>query len=280
MRLGAVSYLNARPLVLGFERGLHRDRVELSLGPPAALADRMAAGELDVALLPVAELARMPELEICPGLAIGSFGPTLSVLLASRVPLVEIRSVALDPESRTSNALVRVLFARAWGGAPRFSVGPRSLETALAQHDAVVRIGDKALCEPLPAGVEGHDLGAAWTTRFRLPFVYAVWACRPGTLDRGLYRALHASYRAGAAQLERIAADFEYDGRRETALASRYLAHHLRYRLGALEVRGLRTFLEEAAACGAIAAAPALRFALPRGSACHQATAGTTEVRA
>src|SRR6188768_2319647 len=110
-RIGAVSYLNTRPLVFGFEQGLGAERVTLSYDVPSVLAARLDAGELDVALLPVIELARIPDLAIVPGIAIGSFGECRSVLLVARKPLDEIRSVALDPESRTSNALVQVLCA-------------------------------------------------------------------------------------------------------------------------------------------------------------------------
>src|SRR5262245_65695577 len=124
------------------------DRLELSYDVPSILASRMAAGEVDLSLLPIIELARIPDLRVVPGLAIGSFGNCRSVLLVARKPLTEIESVALDPESRTSNALARILFAEAWGAAPEFVVGPKDLELALAEHDAVVRIGDKALFEP------------------------------------------------------------------------------------------------------------------------------------
>src|SRR5262245_62540185 len=109
VRIGAVSYLNTRPLVFGLEQGIGGGRIALSYDVPSVLASRMAAGELDVALLPAIELARIPDLAIFPGLAIGSLGACRSVLLVSPLPLDEIRSIALDPESRTSNALVQVL---------------------------------------------------------------------------------------------------------------------------------------------------------------------------
>ena len=195
VRIGAVSYLNARPLVFGFEQGLGAGKVALSYDVPSVLATRLAAGELDLALLPVIELARIPDLAIVPGLAIGSLGDCRSVRLIARKPLHEIRSVALDPESRTSNALVQVLCSEVWGIAPRFVPGPRDLGLALHEHDAAVRIGDKALFEPLPEGATAHDLGGAWTSATRLPFVFAVWAVRMGTLDRELYQMLHDSRR-------------------------------------------------------------------------------------
>ena len=109
IRIGAVSYLNTKPLIYGLERGLGADRVELSDDVPSVLAERMSRGEIDVALLPVIELARMPDLEVVPGLGITTFGPSRSVQLLSRVPVPAIERVALDRESRTSNALAQVL---------------------------------------------------------------------------------------------------------------------------------------------------------------------------
>ena len=127
IRIGAVSYLNTRPLVYGLERERGAGAFELSYAAPAELADRMTAGQLDLALLPVIELAGMPELEVVPGLGIVTAGASRSVLLVSKKPLEQIETVALDPESRTSNALARVLFSKVWHRQPVFTRGTRSL---------------------------------------------------------------------------------------------------------------------------------------------------------
>jgi len=270
IRAGAVSYLNTRPLVFGIDQGLGADRLDLTYDVPSAVARRMAAGELDLALLPVIELARIPNLVVVPGLAIGSLGNCRSVLLVAKVPLAEVRSVALDPESSTSNDLAAVLFAEAWGGSPAFVAGPRDLTLALREHDAAVRIGDKALFEPLPAGTIAYDLGGAWTARTTLPFVFAVWAARPGVVDRELYEVLHASRRAGAAALPEIAADYTWNGRQYPDIALPYLRDAMRYRLGDLEVSAMRRFLAAAAGIGVIDAAPPIALASFRGHAVPQ----------
>ncbi len=270
IRIGAVAYLNARPLVWGLEHGLGAGRVELSQSVPARLAERMAAGELDVALLPVVELARLPQLELVPGLGIVSRGPGRSVLLVARRPLAEIRSVALDPESRTTNALVRLLFAAAWRQAPRFVPGPRALETALDEHDAAVRIGDKALFEPLPPGTHALDLGAAWTSHTGLPFVYAAWVARPGVVDEELYRLLHASCREGLRALPRIAAGFSWNGRRDPALAQVYLSENIVYRLGAPELQALELFFRTAHEHGIVERVTPLALAPRRSTGRHE----------
>lgn len=252
VRVGAVSFLNTRPLVFGFEQGIATDRISLSYAVPSVLAERMERGELDLALLPSIELARIPDLEIVPGLAIGSRGDCRSVLLVARTPIERIRRVSLDPESRTSNALTRILFAGHWNGAPEFVPGPRDLDAALAGADAAVRIGDKALFDPIPDGTTAHDLGAVWTAWTGLPFVFAVWAARPGVLDRSLYRAFHASRRRGSAALDAIADDYTWNGRQYPEVSRAYLREAMRYRLGADEVRGLRRFLDAARALGLV----------------------------
>jgi chorismate dehydratase len=267
VRIGAVSYLNTRPLVFGLEQ-VRDSRYELSYDVPSVLSSRLAAGELDAALLPVVELARIPGLVVVPGLAIGSFGNCRSVLLIARKPLDEIRSIALDPESRTSNALVRVLCAEAWGIGPRFVPGPRDLELALMEHDAVVRIGDKALFEPVPPGTVAHDLGGAWTAATGLPFVYAVWAVQMGVLDRDLYTALHASRRAGDAVMAAIAEDYTWNGKRFPETAFAYLTEAMRYRFGGPELEAVKRFLASAARVGVIEAAPDIRIASLSPTAC------------
>lgn len=272
VRVGAVSYLNTRPLVLGMAQGMGADRIELSFDVPSRLAERLASSELEVALLPTIELARIPGLTIVPGLGITSFGAARSVLLVSKHPLDAIRSVALDPESRTSNALVQVLFAEAWGGTPAFAHGPGSIDEALDAHDAVVRIGDKALFDPLPPGTRAYDLGEAWTARTGLPFVWAVWAAIPAVVDRALYRVFHDSRREGGRMLDRIAEDYVWNGRRDPEVARSYLRHNMRYRLGAQEVRAIRLFHEAAERIGLVAAAPDPVLAVFSDSACRAAT--------
>lgn len=271
VRIGAVSYLNTRPLVHGLQDGPAAGRIDLTFDDPAALARRLRHEELDIALLPTVELARIPELTIVPGLGITCRGATRSVLLVSRAAPSDIRSVSLDPESRTSNALVQVLFDRVWRSAPTFRAGSAKLDEALEGADAAVRIGDKALFEPVPAGYEVHDLGTVWTDATGLPFVFAVWACRPGVLDREIYGALHAARRAGSRALPAIAAAYEWNGRRYPDIALAYLRDNIRFRLGSDELRAIRSFHTAARDLGLIDVAPELELGFRRWTTCHDA---------
>ncbi|MHC4428577.1 MAG: menaquinone biosynthetic enzyme MqnA/MqnD family protein, partial [Planctomycetota bacterium] len=227
-RIGAVSYLNTRPLVYGMVRGLGADRIDLSFATPAVLADRMAASELDMALLPIIELARIPGLELVPGLGIVTNGPSRSVLLVSHRPADSIETLALDPDSRTSNVLARVLLAEVWSRRPEILEGDPGLEQTLGRADAAVRIGDKALVEPLPPDAFVYDLGEIWTRETHLPFVFAAWAARAGVVDRELYRVLHESRRRGSRAVDEIAAGYTWNGEPFPDVAREYLTDHIR----------------------------------------------------
>jgi len=269
IRIGAVSYLNTKPLIRGLERDAQAEGIDLSVDVPSALGRSLAAGLLDVALLPVIELGRIGATELVPGLAITTRGAARSVLLLTRVPLGDVRSVALDGESRTSNVLTQVLFAEKWRTRPRFEPGPADLDQALDRFDAVVRIGDKALFEPHPPGVVARDLGQEWTEATGLPFVFAVWAARPGVVDRRLYRLLHESRRVGAAEIDSISRSFSWNGRCDPLLAREYLIDHIHYRLGASEVEAMRRFFVAASRLRLIDSPPELRFALSGRTECH-----------
>jgi predicted solute-binding protein len=270
VRIGAVSYLNTRPLVYGMQDGPCAQRVRLSYATPAVLADRLAAGELDVALLPVVELARIAGLELVPGLGIVTYGPSRSVLLVSNGPPDAIESIALDPDSRTSNALARVLLAEVWKRRPRILSGGASLAASLGQADAAVRIGDKALFDRLPSGAHVQDLGEVWTNETRLPFVFAAWAARPGVVDRDLYRLMHDSRRAGSRAIDRIAAEFTWNGSHYPDVAREYLTEHIRFRLGSDELRAMELFFGAAHRLGVIDELPQVRLALQRWTTCHE----------
>ncbi len=273
IRIGAVSYLNTRPLVHGLRQGSVADRIELSFATPSDLAEQMARGALDVALLPVIELARIPDLELVPGLAIGTHGASRSVLLVSNCPMDEIESLALDPESRTTNVLARVLLSEVFQRHPTTRTGSPSLDDDLGACDAAVRIGDKALFEPLPDGTIAQDLGDVWTQKTGLPFVFAAWAARAGVVDQKLYRALHAARRRGSRAVDRIAEDYSWNGASYPEIVREYLTHGIRFRLGTAEIRAIELFLRLAHGLGLIERVPVIRLALQRWTACHETAA-------
>src|SRR5205085_5751585 len=153
---------------------------ELVLDVPSRLADQLAAGELDVALIPVIEYFRAGSYTVVPNIAIATRGPVLSVTLFSRVPWPEIRRVALDEGSRTSAALAQILLRQRYGVRP--ALVPLPLERAAedVEADAVLLIGDRAMRACLPGFAHAYDLGQEWHDWTGLPSVYAFWAGREG----------------------------------------------------------------------------------------------------
>ena len=178
LRVGAVNYLNAKPLV---ERLTDlAPNVKLSLDLPSRLAARLAVGDLAVGLIPVAEFFRSDGYTFVPNVAIGSRGPVLSVTLFSKRPWGEIHSVSLDEGSRTSAALTRILLRKRYGVRPSFEQLPIDSSADDLSTDAVLLIGDRAMRACLPGYRFAYDLGEEWAAWTGLPMVFALWAVRKG----------------------------------------------------------------------------------------------------
>jgi cyclic dehypoxanthinyl futalosine synthase len=253
LRVAAVSFLNARPITHGLERGVADHRFELSFELPSRCAELLERGEIDLGLIPTFSYASMPgELRIVPGIAIAGLGPVRTVLLVGEVPWTEMREIALDGASRSSAALLRLLTG-ARGLAPRFrEVGHDGvLEAARGTTGALV-IGDAgfAAAERFPHVV---DLGAAWREATGLPFVYAVWAGRPGAVGPDDVALLQESLAQGLGARAAIARAHAEAHGGDPAVYESYLRDNIRYALGAEELSGLAAFFDRARAAGLVA---------------------------
>ena len=252
IRLGAVAYLNARPLVHGLED--RRDLFTLRFDAPSRCADLLHAQQIDVGMIPAIEYCRGPEYRIVPGMAIASAGTVASVALFTKKPLGQVRTIAADTSSRTSNALLRILCAERFGIAPELRPMPPDPDAMLAACDAALIIGDPALfLDARARGVEKIDLGEAWAAMTGLPFVWAFWAGRPGVVGPDAATALAQARDAGIAGAAAIAAEYCGPVRAEAGRA--YLRDNIQYLLGPREISGLRTYFELAATHGLIDAA-------------------------
>lgn len=252
LRVGAVSYLNARPLYYRLEEFAPEVRLRLDL--PSRLADQLSRGELDVGLIPSVEYLRgTPHgYEILPGFAIAARGPVRSVKLYSRVPFGQIDRLALDEGSRTSQALARVWLDRAHGVRPsRIETLPWCVPVQESTADAVLLIGDRAMRDPEERFHAVVDLAEAWQgLTGGLPFVFALWVARPG-VDLGRLPDVLARCRSegllNAAEIAREAAN-----RLGLDLPDcvDYLTRVLSYDLGEPELAALRLFAGYAAELG------------------------------
>ncbi|MBX3427690.1 MAG: menaquinone biosynthesis protein [Pirellulales bacterium] len=250
VRIGAVNYLNTKPLVRGLAESLPAAEVEFEV--PSRLADRLASGELDVALAPAIEVARHPEWSITSTACIGCRGPVLSVKLLFRRPPAEVRTLALDEGSRTSVVLAQILLAEIVGVRP--AVVPLPLDAPLdsVEADALLVIGDRAIKQDVTPFVEAWDLGDRWLRWTELPFVFAVWAARPGFDAAEIEAALEAARDRGVRDLELIVAEQATAMRLPAELVRTYLRDNLNFYLAAGERRGLEAYLRKAEALGLI----------------------------
>jgi len=268
IRLGAVAYLNARPLVHGLAE--RADLFSVEFDPPSRCAMRLHEHSIDVGMIPTIEYCRGPEAyRIVPGLGIVSEGPVASVALFTRKPLAAIRTVAADTSSRTSNGLLRILCAERFGISPEFRPMAPNAEHMLTDCDAALIIGDPALfLDPVALGaafsspegldyggqkmegVQKIDLGAEWTAMTGLPFVWAFWAGRADALDASAVQALVEARDAGVRASDQVATD--YCGPERAAIGQAYLRDNIQYQLGKREQAGLRLYYQFAAVHGLI----------------------------
>src|SRR5262245_19422268 len=179
IRIGAVNYLNSKPLIQGLAE--LAPEAELVLDFPSRLADRLTAGTLDVALVPSIACLLEPDYEVVSDACVASHGPVLSVKLYFRKPPRAVRRLALDVGSRTSATLARILLSERFGVHPELEPLPVDRSTAGTDADAVLLIGDRAIHPPAEAFELTWDLGEEWTNWTGLPFVFAMWGARRGT---------------------------------------------------------------------------------------------------
>ena len=250
VRVGAVSYLNSKPLLEGLDD--LKPELELLLDYPSRLADSLAGGSLDVALIPSVECFRGPGYEIVSDACVATHGSVMSVKLYCRVPFGEIRTLALDAGSRTSAALVQVMLAERYGVDPQTTTLALGCSVDATDADAILLIGDRAM-RPLEESFVGiWDLGEEWLKWTGLPFVFAMWASRSRNVPDSIEETLQQTRDRGVRNIKQIA-------RREATLlglsertAYKYLSENLHYRLGSAERKSLMLFNELAAQCGLV----------------------------
>ena len=245
LRVGAVSFLNTKPHIYPLLNGEIPTDIALSVEVPSRLAVLLKADELDVGLIPIIEYFRAADAgyHILPDIAIASHGSVLSIQLFSRVPISEIRHIALDTSSRSSIALLKILLAEKYGIQPTFTPCAPSTDPSTSAYQAVLLIGDAAL-RRLDATEYSLDLGAAWHELTGLPFVYACWVARAGVRLSEAPDVLRESRTRGITQIPEIARiESEKLGLPEP-LCRDYLQKHIHYGLGESEIAGLRRFYE------------------------------------
>lgn len=264
VRLGAVDYLNVRPLVHGLDAD---PAFDLRFDPPSHCASLLRSGEIDLGMIPAIAYQYQDTYRVVWDIAIASEGPVASVALFTKVPRERIQTIAADTSSNTSVALTRVLCAERFDIRPVFTPAAPDLASMLAGADAAVLIGDPALFVDHDAmGVEKIDLGEEWTAMTGLPFVWAFWAGRQGAVDGDGIARLRQAKQDGMAASDTLADAYaaSYQARTGMAadpgLARRYLRENIKYDLGLREHEALVRFYESARRAGVIDVVQPVRF--------------------
>ncbi|MGD9857376.1 MAG: menaquinone biosynthetic enzyme MqnA/MqnD family protein [Planctomycetaceae bacterium] len=253
-----MSYLNSKPLIEGLAELLPEARLTLDL--PSRLADGLARGELDVALIPSIEAFADPGYEIISDACVATRGPVLSVKLYFRVPPGDVRTLALDEGSRTSAALARIMLYERFGATPEIEPLPMGDGLDDTPADGVLLIGDRAMHPPRESFVTTWDLGEEWLRWTGLPFVFAMWVGRSEFVPGPVADALARARDQGVQEIPRIAAREAARLGISAQLAVEYLSRNLHFRLGSAERSGLALFRQLAARLGLAPAGGGPRF--------------------
>jgi chorismate dehydratase len=255
MKVGISDFLNEKPLTGALDRQIEK----LHLSSPRQCALALEAGEVDFAILPSIEYARIPDLTIVPNISISCWGPVQSVLLFLNKDAQEVKKAALDQKSRTAAALLKILFNREFKLQPEYIESAPDLNQMLAGADAALLIGDDALKASRSFSGQVLDLGEIWYEMTGLPFTFAFWAGRkaqPDPLD--LVRIMESKEK-GMKSLDKLA-EQEADDCLDEDFILEYLAKRICYDSSPSHEKGLKLFYEYAFELGLIEKVPDLKF--------------------
>ena len=208
-RIAASSYLNTAPLIWSFIHGSQRDSVELFTDKaPARCAEMLASGEVDAALVPVIEYQRTPDILIAPDVCVGSRSAVRSVVLVTKLNnLKKVKRVALDDSSRTSVALVKIIFREFLRFEPKWQASRPDLKSMLQHSDAALIIGDPAMRIPRDQ-FRVFDLATLWHEFTGLGFVFAMWMARKDCVEKIRAIDFAGARDEGLANIQQIASSY------------------------------------------------------------------------
>ena len=237
--MGAVSYLNTKPLIYGFEKGIMENEIDLIIDYPAKIAAALLNDEIDIGLVPVAILPEMKNYFIIGDHCIGSEGEVASVCLFSEVPMEQIETVLLDYQSRTSVKLAQVLMKEFWKIKPVIKKADADFRSLITGTTAAVVIGDRAL-EQRKISAYHYDLALAWRQHTGLPFVFAAWISNK-PLDDAFINRFNDANDFSLQHIDEIVAANPYP----FFDLKKYYVDYISYNLTASKKAGLKLFLEK-----------------------------------
>ena len=237
IRVGAVNYLNTKPLIYGFTHGEMKDEVDLVMEYPSKIAAMLANDEIDVGLVPVTIIPELKEHNIISEYCIGCDGEVGSVCLFSEVPLNKIEKILLDYQSRTSVDLLKVLIKQYWKINPVLIATTEDYRKDIKDSTAGLMIGDRAL-EQRNVSAYKYDLGLEWKNFTGLPFVFAAWISNK-KLPAEVITNFNAATGMGLEKINNIVASLQYD----VYDLNEYYRRNLVYKLTDRLKNGMHEFL-------------------------------------
>jgi len=271
LRISIVKYLNTAPLVWGFTNGPLAGKYDLSFTVPSQCAEALRTGAADIAIIPAIEYQRIPGLVVLPDLAIASQNCVRSLLIVAKKPIEQVRSIALDCSSRSTQALTRILASEHWKIDPEFYEAEPDLRLMLEKADAALLIGDPALrisiaiekkstvspqgravCQAATLGITSaeifhvYDVVGEWRKFTSLPAVMAFWAARSEAVTHEVLADFAASRKFGVGQIAAISREASRELDLPQPALESYLRHTIDFSLGEDNRRGLERYFEEA----------------------------------
>lgn len=239
IRVGAVNYLNTKPLIYGFEHGEMKEQVDLVLEYPSKIADMLLYDHIDVGLVPVAVIPELKEHYIISEYCIGCDGEVGSVCLFSEVPLEEIDSILLDYQSKTSVELLKILIKEHWKFNPEIIFTTEDYRRQINGTTAGLIIGDRAL-EQRKISKYKYDLGLEWKKFTGLPFVFAAWVSNK-KIDPLFIQSFNNANLYGLQQIDKVVAENES----KSFDLKAYYTSYINYNFNESAKNGLASFIEK-----------------------------------
>ncbi len=237
IKVGAVSYLNTKPLLYGWRHGFKIEGAEVIEAYPSMVAEMLLNNEIDVGLVPVAIIPQLKEHHIISKYCIGAEGPVASVCIFSEVEIHKVEKVLLDYQSRTSVALARLLMKHYWNINPVIEDASEDFRKQITGTTAAVVIGDRAF-EQRKQSTFVYDLAEAWIDFTKLPFVFAAWVANK-QLPESFITQFNEANRIGLQHIDKVVAENPY----EFYDLKKYFTEDISYDLNDEKLKGLHKFL-------------------------------------
>ena len=239
MRVGAVSYLNTKPLLYGLQHHAISESIELIEDYPANLARALEENTIDIGLVPVAVIPKLPEAHIISNYCIGATGPVASVSIFSQVPMESITSVYLDYQSKTSVNLARILLKNYWKQDVLLLEAPSNFMDLIDGSSAAVIIGDRAL-EKYNSYAYRYDLAEAWINYTGKPFVFATWVANK-PIDEVFIANFNEANKLGLNNIDTVVEQLSH--KNNSYDLHTYFTKNISYTLDAAKKEGMAQFL-------------------------------------